>query len=72
MGLPAQTVGIKHVDERLWLATFMHCDLSYFDDETRRLESIQPGRSPDRRVQSLDVYDRNGNVTELKSRKGAT
>jgi putative transposase len=36
-----QTVGIKQVDDHLWLATFMHYDLGYFDDETCRLEPIQ-------------------------------
>src|SRR5262249_49928819 len=35
-----QTVGIKQLDERIWLATFMHYDLGYFDDETCRLEPI--------------------------------
>lgn len=29
-----QMVGIKQVDDRLWLASFMHYDLGYFDDET--------------------------------------
>ena len=33
-----QTVGIKQVDEHLWLATFTHYDLGFFDDETCRLE----------------------------------
>jgi putative transposase len=28
------------VDEHLWLVTFMHHDLGYFDDETCRLEPI--------------------------------
>ena len=27
--------------ERLWLVTFMHYDLGYFDDETSRLEPIE-------------------------------
>jgi putative transposase len=36
-----QKVGIKQVDERIWLATFMHYDLGYFDDETCRLEPLQ-------------------------------
>jgi putative transposase len=36
-----QTVGIKQVDERIWLVTFMHYDLGYFDDETCRLEPLQ-------------------------------
>ena len=35
-----QTVGIKQVNEHLWLATFMHYDLGYFDDEACRLEPI--------------------------------
>jgi len=35
-----QKVGIKQVDERIWLATFMQYDLGYFDDETCRLESL--------------------------------
>jgi hypothetical protein len=36
-----QEVGIKQVDDRIWLVTFMHYDLAYFDDETCRLEPIQ-------------------------------
>jgi len=35
-----QTVGIKQVDDHLWLASFMHYDLGYFDDQTCRLEPI--------------------------------
>lgn len=35
-----QTVGVKQVDDHLWLVTFMHDDLGYFDDETCRLEPI--------------------------------
>jgi hypothetical protein len=30
----------KQVDEHIWLVTFMHYDLGYFDDETCRLEPI--------------------------------
>ena len=33
-----QKVGVKQVDEHIWLVTFMHYDLGYFDDETCRLE----------------------------------
>ena len=29
------------VDEHIWLVTFMHYDLGYFDDETCRLEPIE-------------------------------
>jgi putative transposase len=35
-----QTVGVKQVDDHLWLVTFMHYDLGYFDDETCRLEPL--------------------------------
>ena len=35
-----QNVGPTQVGERIWLATFMSCDLGYFDDETYRLEPI--------------------------------
>ena len=36
-----QTVGIKQVDDRIWLASFMDYDLGYFDDQTCRLEPLQ-------------------------------
>jgi putative transposase len=36
-----QKVGVKQVDEHIWLVTFMHYDLGYFDDETCRLEAIE-------------------------------
>src|SRR3712207_4852521 len=32
-----QDVGVKQVSDRVWLVTFMHYDLGYFDDETCRL-----------------------------------
>jgi putative transposase len=35
-----QRVGVTQVDERIWLVTFMHYDLGYFDDQTCRLEPI--------------------------------
>ena len=41
--LAGQNVGIKQVDEHVWLVTFMHYDLGFFDDETCRLE---PGMNP--------------------------
>ena len=34
-----QKVGVKQVDEHIWLA-FMHYDLGYFDDQTCRPEPI--------------------------------
>jgi putative transposase len=36
-----QNVGVLQVGERIWLVTFMHYDLGYFDDETCRLEPIE-------------------------------
>jgi putative transposase len=35
-----QKVGVRPVDDHVWLLTFMHYDLGYFDDETCRLEPI--------------------------------
>ena len=35
-----QNVGIKEVSDKIWLVTFMHYDLGFFDHETRRLEPI--------------------------------
>jgi putative transposase len=41
-----QAVGVRQVDDHIWLVTFMHYDLGYFDDETCRLEPIDnPFRS---------------------------
>jgi putative transposase len=31
-----QTVGIKQIQDRIWLVGFMDYDLGYFDDETCR------------------------------------
>jgi putative transposase len=36
-----QTLGIRQVDDRIWLVSFLHYDLGYFDDETCRLEPLQ-------------------------------
>ena len=35
-----QKLGIKEVDDGIWLVSFMHYDLGYFDDETCRLEPL--------------------------------
>ena len=56
--LAGQTLGIKEVDDGVWLVTFMDYDLGYFDHETCRLEPLQnpfgpkvlgpaPGFAPD-------------------------
>jgi len=34
-------VGIKEVSDNIWLVSFMHYDLGYFDHETCRLESVE-------------------------------
>jgi putative transposase len=33
-----QKVGIKQIDDHVWLVSFMHYDIGFFDDETCRLE----------------------------------
>ena len=38
--LAGQNVGVTQVGDRLWLVTFMHYDLGYFDDEAGRVEPI--------------------------------
>lgn len=35
-----QTVGIKQIEDHIWLVSFMDYDLGYFDDETCRLEPL--------------------------------
>jgi putative transposase len=35
-----QNVGIKEVSDRIWLVTFMHYDLGFFDHEKCRLEPV--------------------------------
>jgi putative transposase len=35
-----QTVGVKQVDDRIWLASFMDYDLGYIDLEQRTLQTI--------------------------------
>ena len=35
-----QPVGIRQVEDRVWLVSFLTYDLGYFDDESCRLEPI--------------------------------
>ncbi len=37
--LAGQKLGIKQVDDGIWLVSFMKYDIGFFDDETCRLES---------------------------------
>jgi len=41
-----QNVGVKQVSDQIWLVSFMHYDLGYFDHETCRLEPIENPFSP--------------------------
>lgn len=41
-----QNVGVRQVSDQIWLVSFMHYDLGYFDDETCRLEPIENPFSP--------------------------
>jgi hypothetical protein len=38
--LAGQNVGMRQVNDRIWLVSFMDYDLGYFDDEVCRLEPI--------------------------------
>jgi putative transposase len=38
--LAGQNVGIKEVEDGIWLVTFMTYDLGYFDEENKRLEPL--------------------------------
>ena len=38
-----QDVGVRQVDDRIWLVSFMNYDLGYFDEEAARVE---PGKNP--------------------------
>ena len=33
-----QNVGVREVSEKIWLVSFMHYDLGFFDHETGRVE----------------------------------
>ena len=48
--LAGQTLGIKEVDEGIWLVSFMHYDLGYIDLEQKTLQPLDnpfgPGLSP--------------------------
>ena len=33
-----QKVGIRQIDDHIWLVSFMHYDIGFFDYETCRLE----------------------------------
>jgi putative transposase len=41
-----QNVGVEQMSDRIWLVTFMHYGLGYFDDETCRLEPVENSFGP--------------------------
>jgi hypothetical protein len=41
-----QNVGIKEVADKIWLVSFMHYDLGFFDHETCRLEPVNKPFEP--------------------------
>ena len=43
---PGQTVGIKEVQDDIWLVSFMDYDLGYFDLDTRVLEPLDNPFAP--------------------------
>lgn len=42
-----QDVGVKEVNDGIWLVTFMHYDLGYFDLETRKIEPLKYPFAPE-------------------------
>ena len=49
-----QNVEVKQISEHIWLVSFMHYDLWYFDDETCRLEPIENPFNPEVLPMSLE------------------
>jgi len=41
-----QKLGVKQVSDRIWLVSFMHYDLGYFDHEICRIDPIENPFSP--------------------------
>jgi putative transposase len=42
-----QDVGVKEVNDGIWLVTFMHYDLGYFDLETQKIEPLEYPFAPE-------------------------
>lgn len=45
--LSGQNVGVKEVEDKVWLVSFMDYDLGYFDEETRKLEPLEYPFAPE-------------------------
>lgn len=50
-----QKVGVMQVTDEIWLVSFMHYDLGYFDVETCRLEPIANPFGPKLHVSGIDL-----------------
>ena len=68
-----QNVGVKQVSEKIWLVSFMHYDLGYFDDETCRLgcllRSLLIGQLPRAPVDFSHEPSRWGGVRQARVRQ---
>ena len=40
MVFAGQNVGIKEIDDKIWLVSFMHYDIGYFGEETCEFEPL--------------------------------
>jgi putative transposase len=38
-----QTIGVREIDDQIWLVSFLEYDLGYFDEE---MDRVEPGPSP--------------------------
>ncbi len=63
-----QKVGIKQVSDNIWLVSFIHYDLGYFDHETCRLEPIENPFI----VQKCYLCVRHGPNCEMRARQDWT
>lgn len=43
MAFAGQSVGLKQIDDKIWLVSFMNYDIGYYDEETNRVET---GKNP--------------------------
>ena len=42
-----QDVGVKEVEDKIWLVSFMDYDLGYFDEETKNLQPLRYPFAPE-------------------------
>ena len=56
-GCGGQTVGVREVEDQIWLVSFLDYDLGYFDNERGRVE---PGLNPFAPDKVLTMYSEQG------------